>query len=64
MRAAADLVAFIRLEAMQGKFVFLGPYGHRFETQLIGGAEYADCDFRSVGDQNFPDRLLGQGRSP
>ncbi len=66
MRTATDLITFIGFEAMQGKFVFLSPYGHRFEPQLIGGAEYADCDFRSVGDQNFPDRLLGerQGRSP
>ncbi len=66
MRSATDLIAFIRLEAMQGKLVFLSPYGHRFEPQLIGGAEYANCDFRSVGDQNFRDRLWSerQGRSP
>ena len=45
MWTTTNLIALIRLEAVQGKFVFLSPYSHRFEPQLIGGAEYADCNF-------------------
>ncbi|MNY78883.1 hypothetical protein D3C86_2192990 [compost metagenome] len=32
MRAAADLIAFVRLEAVQRQFVLFSPYRDRFQT--------------------------------
>jgi len=57
MRTAADLITLVSLEAMQREFVFLGPDGHRFYAKLVGGAEYADGDFGTVGNQD-----LGNGQ--
>jgi hypothetical protein len=45
MRAAADLVGFVGLEAMQCQLVFFGPDGNRFQPQFVGGAKNADGDF-------------------
>jgi hypothetical protein len=61
MRSAADLIAFVRLEAVQREFVFLGPDGHRFYAKLIGRTEHADGDFGTVGNQDLG---YGQVRSP
>ncbi len=32
MRAAADLITFVRLEAVQRQFVLFSPYRDRFQT--------------------------------
>ncbi len=55
MRATPHLIALVRFEPMQRKFIFLCPYGHRFDAKLVGGAEHADGNFGSVGDKNLPD---------
>ena len=49
----ADQIRFIRLETMQGKAVFVGIDGHGAQPQFGGGAENADGDFTSIGDENF-----------
>ncbi len=59
MRTASDLVAFIRLEAVEGQLILFGPDGDRFYTELVGGAKYADCDLRTIGNENF--RYLQNG---
>ena len=61
MRAAADLIALVRLEAVEGQLVLLRPDRHRPEPELVGGAEHANGDFGSVGDENLTD---GQGTLP
>ena len=58
MRAAADLVTFVRLEPMQRQLVLFRPDRHRFYAQFIGGAENANSDFGSVGDKDLG---YGQG---
>ena len=59
MRPAPDLVAFVRLEAVQRIFVLLGPDRDGLEAELVGGAKDADGDFGAVGDEDLGD---GQGR--
>ena len=61
MRAAADLITFVRLEPVQRVFIFLGPDGDSFYSKFIGRAKHANSDFRTVGDENFLD---GQGFYP
>ena len=58
MRAAADLVALVRLEAVQRQLVLLRPDRHGFDAELVGGAKHADGNFGTVGDKDFRD---GQG---
>ena len=55
MRSAPDLIALIRLEAVQRILVLLGPDGDRLQSQLIGGAEDADGNFGAVGDEDLGD---------
>ena len=58
MRPAADLVGFVRLEAVQRMFVLFGPDRDGLDAELVGGAEHADGDFGAVGDEDLGD---GQG---
>ncbi|MNP80991.1 hypothetical protein D3C76_1792350 [compost metagenome] len=53
MRAAADLIALVRLEPVQRKFVFLRPDRDRLNPELVGSAENADCDLGSVGNKDL-----------
>ena len=68
-QSLADLVAFVRLEAVEGELVLFGIDGDGGDLQLIGRPQHPDRDFASVGDQQAPDRgdgfshgfaLLGQ----
>jgi hypothetical protein len=45
MGASADLVGFVSLKAVQGKFVFLGPNCDSFDVQFIGCSKYPDGYF-------------------
>ena len=58
MRAAADLVGLVGLEAVQRELVLLGPDRDRLDAELVGGAEHADGDLGAVGDED-----LGDGQS-
>jgi len=53
MRTATDLVAFVRLEAVQRKLVLLGPDRDRLQPEFVGGAEDANGNFGSVGNENL-----------
>jgi hypothetical protein len=53
MRAAADLIALVRLEAVQRQLVFLCPYRDRFYAQLVGCAKDANGNFGTVGDKDL-----------
>jgi hypothetical protein len=53
MRPPPDLVAFIRLEAMQGVFVLFGPDRDRCQPQFVRGAKDADGDLGSIGDEDL-----------
>ena len=64
MRAAADLVALVRLEPVQRQLVFLGPDGDGLHAELIGGAEDADGDFGAVGDKNLGNLHSGTPEKP
>jgi hypothetical protein len=55
MRAAADLVGLVRLEAVQRKLVFFGEDPDRLQPKLVGGAEDADGDLGPVRDKDFSD---------
>ena len=55
MRPAPDLIALVGLEAVQRIFVLLGPDGDRLQAELVGGAEDADGDFGTVGDEDLGD---------
>src|SRR5437762_3273870 len=48
-----DQIRLIRLKAMQGKTIFKGKHRDRPQTQLGGGAHYADGDLASIGDQQL-----------
>ena len=56
MRAASDLIALVGLEAVQRIFVFFRPDGDRLQAEFVGGAENADGDLGTVGDEDFGDR--------
>ena len=51
---------------MQAKAVFERIDGDRLQTQLGGGAQHADGDFRPIGDKqflhDFPGGIVGRGR--
>ena len=53
MRPPPDLVAFVRLEAMQGIFVLFRPDRDRCQPQFVGGAKDTDGDLGSIGDEDF-----------
>ena len=52
-QAFADAIGLIRLEAVQGKLVFLGIDGDGFFAHFIGGTHDADGNLAPVGDQDF-----------
>ena len=56
MRALANLVGFVGLEAVQGELVFFGPDCDRFDTELIGSSKYPNGNFGTVCNKNFLDR--------
>lgn len=58
MRTTADLVALIRLEAMQRQLVLFRPDRHRFDSELVGRAEHANGYFRAIGNE-----YLGNGQN-
>src|SRR5947209_18962287 len=49
----ADLVRLVRFKAMQGEAVFVCVDGARAQTEFGGGAEDADGDFGSIGNEKF-----------
>ena len=55
MRAAADLVGLVGLEAVQRELVLLGEDADRLDAQLVRGAKNPDGDLRAVRDQNLSD---------
>ena len=59
MRAAADLVALVRLEPVQRVLVLLRPDRDRPDAQFVRRAKNADGDLGAVGDEDLGDR---QGR--
>jgi hypothetical protein len=59
MGAAADLVGFIGLEAVQGVFVLLGPDRDGTQIKFVGGAKDANRDFGPVGDEDLGYRQCG-----
>ena len=61
MRAAADLIAFVGLEAMQRVLVLLRPDRDGLQPQLVRRAKHADGDLGSIGDEDLGDR---QGGTP
>ncbi|MCY1364165.1 hypothetical protein D9M68_967860 [compost metagenome] len=59
MRTAPDLIALIRLEAVQRQFVLLSPDRDRFQPQLVGRAEHADGNFGTVRNKDLRDGQVG-----
>ncbi len=53
MRAAADLIALVGLEAVQRQLVFFRPYRDRFYPELVGRAKHADGNFGTVGNKDL-----------
>ena len=49
----ADEVGLVRLEAVEGKAVFVRVDGDGAKPQFRGSAEYADGDLRAIGDEQF-----------
>jgi len=56
VRALADLVGLVGLEAVQRQLVLLGEHRDGGDAELVGGAEDADGDLRPVGDKDLSDR--------
>ena len=48
-----ELVGFVSFEAMSGEAIFLGVDCDGAEPKFSGGAEDADGDFATVGDEEF-----------
>ncbi len=61
MRPAADLIALVCLETVKRQLVFFRPDRHGLDAEFVCSAENADCDFRTVCDENFRNR---QGLPP
>ncbi|MCY1220949.1 hypothetical protein D9M72_329860 [compost metagenome] len=59
VRTAADLITFVRLEAVQSQFIFFRPYRDRIQTEFVCSAENADGNFRTVGNKDLRDRQVG-----
>ena len=55
MRALADLVGLVDLEAVQRQLVLFGEDGDGADGEFIGGAQDADGDFGAVGDEQLAD---------
>ena len=53
MRPAADLIALIRLEAVERQLVFFRPDCNCLDIQFVCSAKNANGDFGTVGDKNF-----------
>jgi hypothetical protein len=53
MRTPADLITFIRLEAVQRQLVLFRPNGDGFYPQLVRCPENSDRNFGSVGNKYF-----------
>ena len=49
----AELVGFIRLEAVQAQFVLFGKDRDRLFAHFVGGAHDTDGDFTTVGNQDL-----------
>ncbi len=58
-QALADLIGLVGLEPVEGELVFLGKDRDGADAELVGGAEDADRDLRSVGDENLGDGHAG-----
>ncbi|UIY26308.1 hypothetical protein LZK76_23880 [Rhizobium leguminosarum] len=58
MRAATDLVALVRLEAVKRQLVLFRPDRHGFYSKLVGRAEHANGNFGAIGNEN-----LGNGQN-
>ncbi len=56
MGASADLIGFVRLEAVQRQLVLFRPDGDGLQPQFIGRAKDANGDFGAVGDEYLRDR--------
>ena len=52
-----DVIAFIRLEPMQGQLVLFRIQRNGAKTQFRGGPHHADGNFAAIGDQNLLGRI-------
>ncbi len=59
MRTASDLVALVRLEAVECQLVLLSPDRNRFYAQLVCSAKDADGNFGPVGDKDLGNGQVG-----
>ena len=55
-RPPADLIGLVGLEAVEGELVLLGEDGDRLDAEFGRGAEDADGDLGTVGDEDLADR--------
>ena len=55
VEAAADHIAFVGFEAMQGEAVFAGIDADRADPHFRGGATHPDRDLAAVGDEKLAD---------
>ena len=53
----ADLIRFVRLEAVQCKAIFVGVDGNRANSQFVGTAENSRRNFAAIGSEQFSDRF-------
>ena len=64
MRAAADLVGLVGLEAMQRELVLLREQPDGPDAKLVCSAKNPDGDLRAVRDENFADVRQSRPRGP
>ena len=48
-------IAFIRLETVKGKTVFVGKNRNRTNAKLVCSAQNTNGDFAAIGDEKFTD---------